>query len=145
MRYLYHYTDERSLKRIIKSGYIKASTDETLDCAYGKGVYLTSLDPWCNDEITLAQNNYDGGWLTGIMDGKVNSFIGISIPSRDRKLQEVYGDRDIYLYKGNLHWPKFHCKCGLKKDETVRAVRTSPCEFAAAANRPGSKRKLKRL
>ena len=142
MRYLYHYTDEISLTRILKSGFIKASTDETLDCTYGKGVYLTSLDPSYYDKRTVAENNYDGGWQTGIMAGKVNSFIGISIPSSDRKLQEVYGDRDIYLYKGDLHWPNFHCTCGLKEDETVR---TSLFELAAAANRPVSKRKRKRL
>ena len=142
MPHLYHYTDERSLKRILKSGYIKASTDETLDCTYGKGVYLTSLDPWHYDKTTVAQNNYDGGWQTGIMAGKVDSFIRISIPSRDPKLRKVYGDRDIYLYKGDLEWQNFNRICGLNKDETVR---TSRCELAATAKRSVLKRKLKRL
>lgn len=143
---LYHYTDELSLEKIIKSGFIKASTDETLDCAFGKGVYLTSLNPSDNDKATVAQNNYDGRWRTGIMAGKVNAYLEITIPSGDPKLRQVYGERDIYLYEGNLNLLNFNCIPGHKKNKTVRSSPQTFAQLAASTARPPlATRRLKRL
>ena len=130
MAYLYHYTDSLSLQRIKESGFIKASTDETLDCTYGKGVYLTSLDPSHHSKETVAKNNYDGGWETGMMEGKMDSYLRIYIPQSDPALHKVYSDRDIYLYRGNLNLQNFSYSYDLTNDRTTRR---------------GAKKRLKRL
>lgn len=43
--YFYHYTNKKSITKIQKSRTLNPSTNETVDCAYGKGVYFTTLMP----------------------------------------------------------------------------------------------------
>lgn len=82
----YHYTNKESLDRILKSGYIKSSTDTTQDCALGKGVYLTTLNPKRHNKEVIAKNNYEGAWKRGLANGKTDSFIQICIPNDTVKL-----------------------------------------------------------
>lgn len=54
---LFHYTDEEGMKAILESGIIRASQLTGQDAAFGKGVYLTRLNPSHGKEKILT-NNY---------------------------------------------------------------------------------------
>eukprot|EP00112_Aurelia_sp_Birch-Aquarium-sp1_P025068 Seg816.3 transcript_id=Seg816.3/GoldUCD/mRNA.D3Y31 product="hypothetical protein" protein_id=Seg816.3/GoldUCD/D3Y31 len=116
----YHYTDQTSLDRILKSGYIKSSTDTQLDCAFGMGVYLTTLNPNEHSKEVIAKNNYEHGWRGGLARGKTDSFIQIWIPSGTRKLRKAkdpqYPSRDVYLYSDDLYLCDFNYKHGHVSD-----------------------------
>ena len=107
MAWYYHYTDRNSLLMIQKSGYIKSSRDETFDCRFGVGVYLTTLDPKQHSKEYIAKNNYEKGWRRGLVNGKTDSFIKIYIPRGDSMLKKAedpqYPHRDVYLYAGDLY------------------------------------------
>ena len=114
--FYYHYTDKTSLDRILKSGYIKASTDTTLDCAFGKGVYLTTLKPEEHSKEVIAKNNYEHGWKGGLANGKTDSYIKICIRNGTLKLKKVTDpncpSRDVYLYADDLYLHDFHYTYG---------------------------------
>ena len=92
----YHYTDKDSLKKIKRSKRIKKSVLSNKDALYGEGVYLTRLDPQNESKFEIAMNNYDGGWLQGLREGKIDCYIKIIIP--DSQVKEAPSDRDIYVY-----------------------------------------------
>ena len=55
---LYHYTTRKGKDGIMEDEVIYQSTNEITDCRFGKGVYLTSLDPYSNSKDDIAVNNY---------------------------------------------------------------------------------------
>ncbi len=55
-KYLYHYTDEKSLASIKTSGILRGSSNSG-DCALGEGVYFTAKAPRSSSE-GLLKNNY---------------------------------------------------------------------------------------
>ena len=58
-KYLYHYTDKESAKKIQQSGVLRPSRLRNGDCALGEGVYFTSKPPQCTSD-NLMKNNYGG-------------------------------------------------------------------------------------
>lgn len=55
----------------------------------------------------IAKNNYDGSddelYKYFVRDGKIDYYIKFSLPDDDVMLEKCNaGDRDIYLYKGDL-------------------------------------------
>ena len=133
----YHYTDKASLDRILKSGYVRSSTDTQLDCAFGVGVYLTTLNPKKHSKEVIAKNNYDHGWRGGLASGKTDSFIQICIPNGNRKLWKArdpqYPSRDVYLYTDDLYLCDFNYKSGYVSDWNTSWIGVGRCACIGAA------------
>ncbi|XP_060581726.1 uncharacterized protein LOC132738277 [Ruditapes philippinarum] len=99
---LYHHTDSDSAALIIKHGYIKKSGGGR-DAVYGDGVYLTEIGPSSSRSI-VAKNNYDDkkrGWEKKIEEGKTE--VAIKIKIKRSKVKLCPGNRNVYLYKGDLY------------------------------------------
>ena len=83
---LYHYTSETGHKGIKDGEVIFQSDNFVSDCKYGKGVYLTSMNPQ-KTKKDIAMNNYDGAWKNRLAD--VDFYIEIEIPDGDINLKKV--------------------------------------------------------
>ena len=57
--YLYHYTSSDAAAQIFESGKLLPSIKENGDAMAGDGVYFTSIPPWAEPDVLLA-NNFDG-------------------------------------------------------------------------------------
>jgi hypothetical protein len=57
--YLYHYTTSDAAAQIFESGQLLPSIKENGDAMAGDGVYFTSIPPWAEPDVLLA-NNFDG-------------------------------------------------------------------------------------
>ena len=57
--YLYHYTTSDAAAQIFESGKLLPSIKENGDAMAGDGVYFTSIPPWAEPDVLLA-NNFDG-------------------------------------------------------------------------------------
>jgi hypothetical protein len=57
--YLYHYTSSDAAAQIFESGKLLPSIEENGDAMAGDGVYFTSIPPWAEPDVLLA-NNFDG-------------------------------------------------------------------------------------
>lgn len=94
---LYHYTSSEGCHGILLDGVIRCSEDTTRDAVLGKGVYLTALSPWTNDN-KLIKNNWDGNFEKAILRklDKLNYYI--MFDSRDLPgVKKAKGKRDIWM------------------------------------------------
>lgn len=104
----YHYTDLAGVLGITSSRYIAMSTGKATigDVAYGKGVYMTQLDPSSHTKMSIAVNNWLApGAPAAHHQGKTDFVIKIRIrrgsPVHKRiKNCSARVQRSIYLYKG---------------------------------------------
>lgn len=120
---LYHYTNQESLAKIKRSKYIRQSKNFERDCVYGDGVYLTSLNPKDWDKADLAKNNYGGGWKKRLEDGRLDCYVEIEIPFSNLSLERCEaGDRDVYLYQGNLDLSQFTWEAGQNSEWSFAEV-----------------------
>ena len=90
---LFHYTDKKGYDKIKKDGFIKASSGKR--AKFGKGVYLTSLDP--NEERRqVAETIYSGGATSMYNGGRLDHYIRI----KNVGLEEITNLRPhVYLMK----------------------------------------------
>ncbi|XP_069126616.1 uncharacterized protein [Argopecten irradians] len=99
---LYHHTTREGAAQILKSGYIKQSTDTKNDAAYGVGTYFTSHGP-DKSQRDIARNNYDGYRNQHadqmLKSGKTDAIIAVDLPTKD--VTKAPSDRDIYVSKGD--------------------------------------------
>ena len=107
----YHYTDQDSLKKIKQSRRIRKSVLSNKDAIFGEGVYLTKLDPRNANKFQIALNNYDEGWLQGLIEGKIDCYIKINIPGS--RVEQAPSDRDIYVYpNADIHLDNYNWSSG---------------------------------
>ena len=99
---VWHYTDFQGIQGILQSGYIRASTDNTVDAVYGEGVYATAMAPDAYSWKEIAKNNYDGTrWPS--LKSKTDYALGIIAPDGYFKKIKNKEGRDIYLHQGDVH------------------------------------------
>ena len=112
---LYHYTSETGHKGIKDGEVIFQSDNFVSDCKYGKGVYLTSMNPQ-KTKKDIAMNNYDGAWKNRLAD--VDFYIEIEIPDGDINLKKVAGQRDVFVYLKDIDLDYFTWSSGRCSDWT---------------------------
>ncbi|CAC5393415.1 unnamed protein product [Mytilus coruscus] len=98
----HHYTSPDCIQAIKDTKKILRSTADG-STVYGCGVYGTPLCPE-NGRKKIAKNNYADGWRLKEKDGKVEAVFRIKIKKNQRVEIIVDGDRDIYLYNGDLEF-----------------------------------------
>jgi len=100
-KYLYHYTNDESARKIEQSGRIRASAGPG-DCALGEGVYMTAKPPRTSSS-SLLQNNYDGAGSAGKAD-LVEAYVRVDADlvrhSGGRGKQEL--GRNVFVVPGDV-------------------------------------------
>ena len=80
-------------------------------CIYLIGVYFTSIAPNNNPELILLNNYDDAGNVTNSKQlwAKIEWVVEVAIPVSDVKKVEGQGNRDIYLYRGDVKLSGLQC------------------------------------
>jgi len=94
-KYLYHYTDADSIKKIASSGQLRPSLARTGDAALGSGVYFTSKPP-NSSNATLMNNNYDSA-ASSVSARKVQSYVRVDADKVNAVSGKGYLGRDVYV------------------------------------------------
>ena len=103
--YYYHYTSQESLGLIKRSGYLIPMSGDI-----GKGIYVTTLDPFNHSEIQLRQQLFNGS-NSSCAISKLESFVALDkydviaacsvvqvYPGRHSCLQMVPMDDKLWLF-----------------------------------------------
>jgi hypothetical protein len=93
---LYHYTDEAAYYAIMREGVIRAGSMNK----YGRGVYLTDLDPDEHDRAEVAEANYGNGARRNLERGRLDHHIPIQIQSHE--VEKVTDHTHLYP-RATLH------------------------------------------
>ena len=101
---LYHYTTEKCKEKILQEGVIRRTSISDTDALFGKGVYLTEMNPDEFEKDEIAKNNWGpNGYRKKMRQGNADSYVKVSIPEKDRNIIKCpSGDRNVFLYKDNL-------------------------------------------
>ena len=99
----YHHTDRDSAKKILESGKILQSVQQSKndDAAHGDGTYLTKIGASAS-RIDVAKNNYDGT-TNYYQSKKSKADVAIEVKVSNSKVQNYSTpDRSVYKYDGDL-------------------------------------------
>ena len=95
-KYLYHYTDSRSIHKIASSGYLQPSQARHGDAALGTGVYFTTKPPQSSNS-TLLRNNYN---TDAAPRSKVQAYVRVDADKVNYKSGHSRLQRDVYVVPG---------------------------------------------
>jgi len=90
-KFVYHYTDNESLRKILMSGEILPSLEQDGDAKMGDGVYMTTIPEWASKKVIL-RNNYDGAALKDEYSRRAEAFIRIPFEDLDNYLAWADGE-----------------------------------------------------
>ena len=125
----YHYTNRQGLEGILREGKIAESLPGRGDAREGPGTYGTNLQP-SRPAVSIAKNNWDGGWNEAIQHGKMDHYLRCEIPQdhlRDYKGHGSRRDGQILVHPGHVDLTKYPTKFGqVGRDHVTQATSYDP-------------------
>jgi len=125
----YHYTNRQGLEGILREGQIEESLPGRGDAREGRGTYGTNLQP-SKPAVSIAKNNWDGGWNDAIHHGKMDHYLRCEIPRdhlRDYKGHGSRRDGQILVHPGHVDLTKYPTKFGqVGRDHVTQATSYDP-------------------
>mmetsp|Transcript_2024 Transcript_2024/g.4925 ORF Transcript_2024/g.4925 Transcript_2024/m.4925 type:complete len:300 (-) Transcript_2024:1966-2865(-) len=117
---LFHYTNKEGYEAIRREGFIRPSNS----AMYGRGVYLTDLDPHQNEKGVIARKLYWTGGPSRVRTGHLDYRIEVEIPQSEITLKRQH----VYCYETKNGGP-----LKLSRYEKSRFFQTAALSVVAVA------------